>query len=405
MDKISAYAQLIKTRLANGKYPIGIFTNLNGKSKPQRSGYSCNEADWNLEKMEFKSTYPNYKLANEHLKKLIAEAKAPYQKADIVGAPVVHISKRDKKEAAKVVDLDFVRYMFKLDGVSPDAPEVKPHAQSQGIANRIKLYCGSITMDKMTMAWLREFRQWSQKHRIKFDNKTGVASIDTDNPEPLEQNTTRSHEKWIRKYMKVALAEGLISNDPWGNNKHKLKKEIIKDVWFMEKEERERFVALLDRRDEMTKYEYKTLAYCLLGVFSGLRQVDWHNFLKEDRVQNGGRHFFLRATKNQEMVVIPIGPTLKRVIELIQECGEPPCEYHNMLIHIKKLFKLANIKPGKKHGTHSMRHSFGRLLAEQEGIDLFTAADLLGDTPEMTKRYFHRTGKLISAKARVLEAI
>lgn len=210
----------------------------------------------------------------------------------------------------------------------------------------------------------------------------------------MSQNTLNSTFKWLRRVLNLAVKEGLIKTSPLV--KEDVPKYHQSERIYLVKEEREALVKFW-KDQEVDGSLYISLTYFLLGVYSGLRHQDWKQALS--RVS--GELMNLRTTKTKEWVTIPIGPTLKEILEVVKTLP-PPFSAEKTRGHLKII--MGQMKLKKNITTHSARHSFGTMCAEI-GLSKSTTSSLLGVNERTVEVYYHLTGINIMEQAAALKSI
>ena len=251
----------------------------------------------------------------------------------------------------------------------------------------------SLMTDKNRIIYTKELRRLNT-----FAPGISLSDIDTqfvrsyeehERKRGMSQNTLNTTFKWLRRVLNQAAEEGHIKENPV----RKVPKYVQSERIFLSKDER-RLLFDYWKEKKVDGALYISLTYFLLGVYSGLRYSDWKNVLK--RVQ--GKFLRLQAMKNKEWVVLPIGPSLKKILTELKDMP-PPYSADKTRVHLKIIAGQLSMK--KNITTHSARHTFGAMCAEME-IAKSSAAALMGITVDTVDTYYHLTGKNIIEQAKVL---
>lgn len=334
-----------------GLFPLMICLTIKRKTKYIGTNFRLKENQWNGSIVN----YTNASSANAVLRKQINDIEHELLQKQLRGED---ISKRQKPESLEAF-----------------SKEVK----GDTIANRkeltrVKRQAGDINLSEIDVAFLRRFEQ---KERARG----------------MSNNTVNTTFKWLRRILNQAKAEHMISANPF--DEYKVPRYVQTDRTYLAESEKKELIKLIPKTEgEM----YNTLCYFLLGCYTGLRHQDWAKFGK-DKVENG--FVKLRATKNKQMIVLPIGPTLNKIIKRVLKIG-PPLSGQKCNIYLKSLASMAGIK--KNLTCHVSRHSFAVMCAENK-IPMSVTAELMGISVEVVKVYYHLTGNLISEQAGVLRTI
>lgn len=209
-------------------------------------------------------------------------------------------------------------------------------------------------------------------------------------------NSIGQQMKFISKILKQAKLEKLISENPFDAYKppRYVKPERL---WLYDNEIQKIFEWL--KKPGKDPAHRITAVYFLLECYTGFRHVDWKKFNPDTQVV--GDVLRLRATKNKVDVTMPIGPTLRKVIDMVRKVG-PPWSLRASLDHLKIIFEQAEIY--KKSGTHIGRHSFGYMCAAS-GLSEKITAKLMGISVQTVEVYYHLTGENIIEQAAILKTI
>lgn len=240
----------------------------------------------------------------------------------------------------------------------------------------VELYHGSrsLTFEAITREWLVDFED-----HLRNPVREGIGKRDA-----LGGNYIYVIWKTLKTFFNAAKKRGIITVYPFGNYENPEYKAPVKN-YLNEKE-----LAIIEELADTTNDRLlkQTLAYSLLGCYSGLRLSDWFQFDYDKHVRDG--QLFLRANKNGEDVVIPIVGPLERALQRVRHLplliSEPEMN--------RTLKKIKGIK--KKLSTHCMRHTFAVTLCAEKGISAETCSELMGITLQTcVDNYYKITKKKI----------
>lgn len=217
----------------------------------------------------------------------------------------------------------------------------------------------------------------------------------------LAEGTINTTFSGLRKVLNQAVKEELIFKCPVGANGHPVPPPKPKPPTFLVEQEREALIKLLSNGKIKNPSEYRTLVYFLLGCYSGIRFSDWGKFDPVLHVVDG--KIILRANKNDGDVVMPIGVTLKKIIDNCKKVGKLNLSYGMVSDYLPLIAEKAGIK--KHISTHVARHSFG-YMCPSIGLSKQETAYYMGITEQMVNTYYHLAGKhVLSKTTRALKAI
>lgn len=283
-----------------------------------------------------------------------------------------------KKLMAKTIEGDpITKRSIKAKGVvvksfSSFAREVREDAKE---INRINNYAPGILLSDMTVTFLRKYEQ--------HERARGMAN-----------NTINTSFKYLRRILRQAAAEGLIKENPFDKYGMVKYRQSVR-IYLTNTE----IGLIMDRIPDLPKNYQITSWYFLLGCFSGLRHSDWGRFNAETMVEDG--FLKIRAKKNKKQIVLPIGPTLQKIIDQVKSLPKPATNQkcNDML---KGIGAICGIK--KKLSTHVARHSFGYLCATNK-IPKSVAAELMGVSVQTVEVYYHLSGENIAKQAEILRSL
>lgn len=309
----------------------------------------------------------NAQLMNADIRKRITDAEALMMQLNRDGKAIT----KKRLEGGDPGQATFVKF----------AREIRDHGTE--IPRFINFAGENCLLRDIDPAFLRKFEK-HELSRLTKKGKTGVS-----------ENTVSGTMKYVNQILTQALKEKLIPENPF--DAYKAPKYIDPEVVWLEEEEKEMLFTWLEKDIHPTLRT--TTVYFLLACFSGIRHSDWAKFDPDTRALGG--FLKLRATKNNADIVMPIGPTLRKIIDMTREVGRPfSLEICN--VHLKVIGPAAGIK--KLLTTHKGRHSFGYLCASL-GLPKSTTAELMGVSEQTVETYYHLTGQNIIKQAAELAGV
>lgn len=220
-------------------------------------------------------------------------------------------------------------------------------------------------ISSITVKWLQDF----EAHLRKPD-KDGKR---------LDGNTIKSNMAILKACLNKAVDKGLIEKKQF--EKYKIPTYTQKLPVYLTEPELDK---IKDFADNIEKRGHKIAAYYfLLSSYTGYRISDSKRFNYEEMVHDG--KIVLRATKNKEIVSIPIYPKLQSILDFVKDhpfdLSEPKARQY-----IKEICNFKGIK--KQVKFHSSRNSFCMMLIDK-GFSLDEVARLIGDTLDVARIYGH----------------
>lgn len=220
-------------------------------------------------------------------------------------------------------------------------------------------------LSSITIKWLQDFEAHLRKPGP--DGKR------------LDGNTIKSNMAILKACLNKAVDKGLIEKKQF--EKYKIPTYTQKLPVYLTEPELDK---IKDFADNIEKRGHKIAAYYfLLSSYTGYRISDSKRFNYEEMVHDG--KIVLRATKNKEIVSIPIYPKLQEILDFVK--------YHPFDLSEQKareyIKEICNFKGIKKQVKfHSSRNSFCMMLIDK-GFSLDEVARLIGDTLDVARIYGH----------------
>ena len=208
-------------------------------------------------------------------------------------------------------------------------------------------------------------------------------------------NTIHSTFKYLGQLLRQATKEGVIRANPM--LLFPLPKYTKPTRDFLTADELKKLWKLLGK--PMDGSMRSTLVYFLLACYSGLRHSDWQTFNPHTMYKDNLLR--LRAYKNDQDIVIPVGPSLRKLILLTKKV-DPALSNQKCNGYLKAIAALAGLD--KKITCHTARHTAGNLFASN-GLNISIVAKLLAITESTAQVYFHLSGANITKQAAVLKGI
>lgn len=339
-------------------YPIKIAVTVERKVTYILTGYKVHISQWDdTKKAAIKISNAN--LINVSIRRQIAELEKNFIEQNLDGKQItkhVILGTKDKS-------LNYFTY----------AKDVRYHHTE---LERLKNYAGqNLMISDIDVQFLRKFEQ--------HERKRGMSN-----------NTINQSFKYFSRIMNQARKEKIIKENPFDEyNKPKFKQ--TDRIYLLESE----LNLLKDMLDKPMHISLQiTLAYFLLGCYTGLRQSDWQKF-DQKNIEDGC--IKLRAMKNNEHVVLPIGKSLKVILERIKDL---PKAYSLQKSNdaLKIIAAICGID--KNLSSHVGRHTFGYQCASN-GLPESTTAMLMGISAQTVKVYYHLSGANIKTQAAPLMMI
>lgn len=391
MGNFSLYTKISEKDIdAQGRMPIWIALSINRRTKYKQTPYRVTEEQWDKQAAQVQK-HPNAKIINGAIKKQLDNIDSTLTKLDYLGEPLNHDVLKSSTfeglmETRRIIKtVDFEQYALVVKGV-------KNKTLVETELNKIKRFTAGKLPDlkEITVSWLRSYQFWLQSEPYGYHYRTNE-------PKYYAHNSNVLAISFLSCILKAAFKEGIISQDPFKAGYIALVAEDTMPV-FLNQKQRTKLMEYHDSLDKTTG-SWRHLTWYLFGVFSGLRFSDWRKFNIEQH--QDAKHIIIRAEKNKERVVLPIGDSLRKYIKLLKSAG--PCKtqatfHFGMKVISRKCGLNLDLHP------HSARHSFGYLCASL-GIPKDVTASLMKVTTKTVEVYYHLTGEDIEKQAAPLRNI
>lgn len=293
--------------------------------------------------------------------------------------------------ARDIADLEKELLLHTLNGITLSKRIIKGNVT---VSKKISAYAKEIRLDPVrlkritdfggdqvmitdvSVEWLRKFEAWMRKQK-------------------LAQNTISTTFKYLNQILAQGKKEKYLIENPF--DIFIKPKYVQTERIYLVQDELEKLLDLLNK--PLHSSIYNTLCYFLLGCYTGLRHSDWGRY-KEIGIFEDGM-VKQTAKKNKRHVVVPVGKTLQKILDIIEH---QPAPFSNQKCngYLKAIAAIAGID--KEITTHSARHSFGCMCARL-GLPESTTAKLMGINAQTVKVYYHLTGEDIKEQAAILKAI
>jgi integrase len=319
---------VLKEPLSKELTLIYLMFAFNGQRLKYSTGQKINPKFWNPEKQRVKESrlFPEHEGFNALLDKLATNVKIAYR--DILNAGSSPTTYRLKDELNKIMfkeeyapKLGFLRFVEELVQTS----NRKPNTRRQW---------------GQTLRKLQEYRKATQKE-VDFD----TINLDFYNSfiafltrEGYTKNSIGGFIKNVKIFMNEAVDRGLTHNLEYRNRKFKVLEEQVDKIYLTQKELQKLYSLDLSGRQKYAKVRDLFLIACYTGLrFSDLIQVCPENIV------NGGHQIRVRTEKTGEIVVIPLHPIVRQIIENYGGRLPPVISNQKMNQYLKEIGKEAEI--------------------------------------------------------------
>lgn len=352
---------VVLTHKANnqGIVSIRIAVTVNRKVTYMVTEHRIHTTQWDERKREV-INHENSQLINIALRRRVADIEREMIGMNLEG---VQLNKQTIKNGANTEQVRFAKFARE---VRADEKELKRLANFAGEA---------FLLSEVTPSFLRKYEA--------HERRRGMA-----------HNTINTAFKYLRRITRQAFKENLIKENPFDS--YDIPRYRQTDRVYLTKDE---LLRLYDHVEQLTGSLRVTGYFFLLGCYSGLRHSDWQRFNYSTMVHDG--FIRIRAKKNKKHVVLPIGHTLNKVLDVVKYLPMPASN-QKCNVMLKAIADGAGLK--KQLTTHAARHSFGYLCASNK-IPKSVTAELMGVNTHTVEVYYHLAGENIIQQAQVLKTL
>ena len=201
-------------------------------------------------------------------------------------------------------------------------------------------------------------------------------------------NTTTKYLKNFKKVIRVALANEIITRDPFANIKFHLE-EVERD--FLEDHELHTILNKDLKIERIAQVRDIFMFCCFSGLaFSDVKQLKEEHLARDN---NGALWIRKRRQKTKNMCNIPLLDIPLQIIERYK--GHPACKNGALLpvasnqrmnAYLKEIADICGIT--KNISTHTARHSYATSVCLANGVSIENVAKMLGHSDtKMTRHY------------------
>lgn len=373
-----------KTRIAkNGEVPVMLRVTVNGQRAETSVNLKVPPAKWNpVAGQVIGDTRRNNEL-NARLDTIRMRVMQAHRQMEIDHEPI---------SAQKVID----KYLGRSD---------KPVIMLMDLFREHNEKCHKLIGNGMAAGTVERY-ETSLKHTAAFLNYTyrkediPVAEVDhkfiTDYEFYLKAERKCSHNSTVKylknfgKIVRIALANGYITKDPFANIRFKME-EVDRD--FLEDHE---IKTIIDKCIDIERLAQVRDAF-VFCCFTGLAFSDMKGLKEEHIVRDNDGALWIRKKrqKTKNMCNIPLLDPAKTILD---KYADHPCRTKGMLLpmlcnqkynaYLKELAAICGIN--KEVSSHTARHSFATSVALANGVSIENVAKMLGHSDTKMTRHYAR---------------
>ncbi|MDR2036669.1 MAG: site-specific integrase [Bacteroidales bacterium] len=374
-----------KTRIAkNGEVPIMLRVTVNGLRTETSVNLKVNPKSWNaVAGKSVGSTRQDYEL-NARIDTIRMRVMQLHRQMELDGESIT---------AQKVID----KYLGRGD---------KPVIMLLDLFREHNEKCLKLSGNGMAPGTVERY-ETSYKHTANFIEDTygkediPVADIDhkfiTDYEFWLRTERKCSHNSAVKylknfgKIVRIAIANGYITKNPFANIKFKLE-EVDRD--FLEDHE---IKAMIDKPIEIARLAQVRDVF-VFSIFTGLAFSDIKGLKQEHIVKDNNGALWIRKKRQKtgNMCNIPLLDPAREILNRYK--NHPTCIEKGVLLpmlcnqkynaYLKELAAICGIN--KEISSHTGRHSFATSVALANGVSIENVAKMLGHSDTKMTRHYAR---------------
>lgn len=270
------------------------------------------------------------------------------------------------EEWNKKIDHLIIRYQAQaIEGFEKKLPKIKLIDYIKSKIKYLDREPGTLRQYDVQIRKLSNFNVFIDEIDHSFFNryKVHLKGLGNDN------NTIWNSFKFLKQFIRFAIDDGLIKNDPRKNYEFPVYKDPTKTfLTLAEVKKIDKFV-----KGKVPPEIKEAATWYLIGCYSGLRISDIISFDKSKHIVSG-RLIYQQTQKTKEAIGLPVKGKLKEYFEMVK--------YKPLSIHpntYNKLLKVMASSVGIKKvlSAHSSRHTAAMMLADA-GISQEVASKVLG---------------------------
>lgn len=203
----------------------------------------------------------------------------------------------------------------------------------------------------------------------------------------ISHNSALKYLAYLKKIVRIAVANGWIEKDPFYN--FKLKRQVI-DREFLTKEE----LLVMIQKDFIIPRIENVRDIFLFSCYTGLAYVDVEKLTADDIIigNDGNQWIKIKRTKTKTLSSIPILPIAEKLISKYKEVEHPQGKllpvYSNqrMNSYLKEIADHCGIR--KKLTFHMARHTFATTVTLSNGVPIESVSKMLGHKSLKTTQHY-----------------
>lgn len=398
-DTYSVLFYVKRTKIKkNGKLPIYARITINAQRAEFVVDQEIDESNWDKHKGLARGNSKDSKVVNNYLEEVklkLRSAKIEMEKEhETITAENLknwYFGKKSNTHTLLGLFDEHNKKCEELIGNGYVQPTVGRYMRTRRYVEEIirkEYHKSDLQLDEVNNMFIKKF-----EHYLKVEKKCA-------------HNTMVKYTKNLKKIIRIALANGYMSKDPFANIRFRW--EPV-DVGYLTEDELQ---TVKSKEFSISRLEQVRDVY-LFCCFTGLAFIDMVNLKDSDIVvQNGKKWIQKKRQKTNSLSTIPLLPPAEALLEKYKNCNQnkskdcllPAISNQKMNAYLKEIADLCGIN--KNLSTHTARHTFATTVTLSNQVSIEVVSKMLGHSSiNMTKRYARVVDTLISKDMEKVYAI
>ena len=365
----------------NGTVPIYLRITVNGKRAETTTNRECKPDQWNSIAGRFKGTKEEIKSFNAYLDNLQAQVYAAHGQLTEAGSIITAESLKNKllgrsEKSRMLIDI------------------FKQHNKRMAALIGNGYAAGTLTCFETTLKHTQGLLAW--KYQL---SDIDIKKIDHDfitsyefylrSEKKCGNNSAVKYIKNFKKIIRVCLASGWLTHDPFVNYKANMK---IVDRVFLNKEE----LQAMGDKTFSTQRLNQVRDIFLFSCFTGLAYADVYKLKKTEIIKgiDGEMWIYTKRKKTDTPSHIPLLPSALSLLNKYTDhpvCSNsgkalPVSTNQKMNAYLKEIADVCGIN--KELTYHIARHTFATTVTLSNGVPIETVSKMLGHTNIKTTQHY-----------------
>jgi site-specific recombinase XerD len=365
----------------NGPMPIYLRITINGKRAETTSGRECPPDNWNSAAGRFKGTKEEIKSFNAYLDNLQAQVyeahKALTESGGLITAETLKNKLLGKSEKSRMLISIF-----------------KDHNKKVAALVGNEYAKGTLTRYETSLKHTKSFIEW--KYQVSdMDIKKVDHEFITNyefylrSEKKCANNSAVKYIKNFKKIIRICLASGWLTQDPFVNYKAKVKQV---DRIFLNADEIKNIMDKVFDTDRLNQVRDIFLFSC----FTGLAYADVQKLKSTEIVKghDGEMWIVTKRLKTDTPTRVPLLPSALALLNKYADhpvCSNkgkalPVSTNQKMNAYLKEIAGVCSIN--KELTYHTARHTFATTVTLSNGVPIETVSKMLGHTNIKTTQHY-----------------